>query len=378
MNIESIVKRYELLASKIVSAGYISKFGKFDKETKEYDTSAIPKTGDLIQFEYFNDFSGKYYKNTVDVNGALRDNDEIDSSQSCVKLEELITNENFVRGQKGNILRNICLSLFNEDSIAFDYTPKEVMNTIESMSNGNITFSGTDDSSKVYINPGTFRKIFYNAKKEAAADLTEYKSIILISNDIISQKGVADKMPLKYDLLKESDLESFFVSPFAAKKYPEFSSLKKYESLKYSDISHELTDVMPSRTFRRIIKNVENEEYKELVKSNKQNSELFTKIMSENPEELSFDPLEKFRYVPSFGLINNVGNIMGSLLGYDDNSKSMVISGAIIEELANCENPHTPLNLKNIENIVSDNEFSEMYSEIFNDYLMKEAQKNFM
>lgn len=381
MSIESIIKRYDILASKIICNSYASKFGKYDTNTKKYELGDIQKEK-IIDFNYFNPLNNKYYNIQMDGDFRVRNNlnNEIDSIPgSFYKLEDLIDNTTYVKGQKTHLLKNICLSLFDDDSISMDYTPKEVMNFIEKMSNGKITFTATNDSSLTYINPGTFRSVFYQAKKERKMDFSNYDNLINISNDLISQKGIKDseKENLEYELLNTENFKSLFIKPNEASKYDEFKSLKKYETLKHVDLEDNIKDIIPSRTFKRIINNSKDNEYKILFQKNEKNKDLLQRMVIENPKNLIFDPFNILKYQFSTSIMSmtySIGETIQKLLGSTDYGATMSINGAILEELVNASNPHSPLTIKNLKNIIEDDELSENYASKFNDIIQSLAK----
>jgi hypothetical protein len=379
MNIESIIKRYDVLASKIICSGYASKFGNYNSETKEY------KLKNITNLNYFNSVTNKYFSVEIDSNAKIRnrltDSELTVMPDSFYRLEDLIDGSDFVRGKKTRILKNILLPLFDDDAISMDYTPKEVMNFIEKTTNEKITFTDSNNPEKLYINPGTFKRVFYQAKKERNQDFSNYNTLINMANDLISQKGVAqsEKVKLSYESLDISGFSSLFLKPDDASKYDGFKSLEKYISLKHDDLEENIKDIIPCRTFKRIINNAKQDEYKILFDDNflNNNEDALKKMIIENKDNVIFDPFNMLKYLFSsnmLSMISPIGGTINLLLGSKNPENMYAINGAISEELASSNDPHSPLTMKNLKEIIDDEDKKTVYYDKFNNFIAASSQ----
>jgi len=376
MAVESLIKRYEVLVSKIMSSGYASKFGKYDQATKRYDLTNLSGTG-MNAFNYFNNVSNKNLTLDLDAKGVDRNNGQYFDARvtTNTNLEDLINNSNYLIGDKSKILRNICNSLFNDDSVRMDYTPKEVMNCIEKVSNGKITFTYTTDPSKLYINPGTFKSIFYKAKKEYKKDFSKYENLSDLVNDLVVQRGIVEKENLCFDGLDAQKISSLFLKSKDASNYELFKSLKDYDSMTYESLHERLKEIIPKRTFKRIISNSKESEYESIFKNNVNlNEELFKQMIKENMDKLIFDPFNSIKYQFSSDLINMtqvISDNVKSLLGSNNSEDLMIISSVFFEKLAVADNPHCPFSLKGIKEVLLNADKRAHYLDEYNNFFSK-------
>jgi hypothetical protein len=126
----------------------------------------------------------------------------------------------YFRGNKTKVLTDIITAIMTKSER--NYMPKETMNLIESKYDF-ISFSESDNPSKVFINGSSFKTIWYKVKKSIKSEVLDSESL-----DSISKKDLLETLSIfvnesssdfiDYDLLSKDELLKFVPSYTQAKK----------------------------------------------------------------------------------------------------------------------------------------------------------------
>jgi hypothetical protein len=222
-NLENCLKNYFLkreinLEEKIIAGAYISANGKI----KDFNGVKRYKIENITTINYKTSCDGIERNLSLSNTGEVRNTQAINKSD-FVDLPSLITKDLYKYGNKTKVLNTIINTIFGDEiGLKNNYMPKEIMNMIEKMSNNQISF--TDINSNVYINPNTFRRVYYNIKKKAISDnnleLNGSSDFYKLGESlkkqvtyIIQQKGVNDNDLIDVDFNNLSDSSFNIITP---------------------------------------------------------------------------------------------------------------------------------------------------------------------
>jgi hypothetical protein len=304
----------------------------------------------------------------LDSGGLDRESKTIGDAQ-YIDIKNLITDENYVRGNKTKLLKKMISAIFIDPrSFEQHIMPKEAMNLMEKLFN--VTFNRYgDESGKVYINKGTFSSVFYKVKKEAKAELDKRNMPNLDYNDF---KNLTNILLRQTGLDEEDKTELVFEETFAKDPYEDFKTIfPSYESIKDKNLlkelnpvlevpkeynlvksmSCEVSETMYPHLFREVYKNTINKVFYESIES--KSIEELRDFCKEHSEILEFDAQEKIKDMGAVSTITYTGDCLAFALGIDRQGvNSQYVSGMVVEALTMADNTHDPLSMKKIKELV--------------------------
>lgn len=398
-------KRFFNLEKRLVAGAIVAKYGESSIDGKiKYEgiNSADSNAGSFSLINYDSFIKGENVHMNLDSGGFNRESAEVDKT-THVELKDLITKDFYVRADKKKgrigktkILETIIKNVFINDGTDFAFKehvmPAEVMKLMEELFN--VTFNRYDsDSSKTYINKGTFNYAFYKVKnhfkkekekwKSKNMDYTSMKNFATI---LIRQEGVKkeDKIELSFDDMKLDSLINLFP------KYKTLEDENRLEELNpllgvRKDYKHkesmEFSEFVYPQLFKELYYNTKNMIYSKSLQEKDVKS--LRELCREYSDVLEFDSLGRTESMGGVVTFTSIGDIITYLIGKKhDGSIEQYVSGMIYPALTQATDPHNPLTLNKINEMLEkgleSQEGKDSLESGFNPYNLEKYRDYFM
>ncbi|PIX42715.1 hypothetical protein COZ55_01815, partial [archaeon CG_4_8_14_3_um_filter_38_5] len=234
------------------------------------------------------------------------------------------------------------------------------------------------DDDTVYINPNTFRSVFYQAKKEfrnknieKVNSTIDYESMKKVFTHILRQDSVLekDRVNVNFGRITPEELVRMLPKLSVLKNYGKLEELDKNLGRKrdYSivkELNPSFVEHMYPHLFSQVYSRVMDKVYNDSL--NNMSAEGLGSFFDENQNLIEFDSNNSLENMDVKIPIINMEQVITELLGYEFNPTNFgVISGMIVEELSEARDPNNPLTLKKIKDFFDYQKDLESLEDVF-------------
>jgi len=295
-----------------------------------------------------------------------------------VNTTELVSAEEYSNGNKVKFLRTVLNSVFDNYILDEHVLPGEVMNVMKDIFNVSFNAYEQRDDDTVYINPNTFRSVFYQVKKEfrnknieKVNSTIDYESMKKVFTHILRQDSVLekDRVNVNFGRITPEELVRMLPKLSALKNYGKLEELDKNLGRKrdYSivkELNPSFVEHMYPHLFSQVYSRVMDKVYNDSL--NNMSAEGLGSFFDENQNLIEFDSNNSLENMDAKIPIINIEQVITELLGYEFNPNNFgIISGMIVEELSEAMDPNNPLTLKKIKDFFDYQKDLESLEEVF-------------